>query len=328
MCVQDDDEEDINRDDIGEFVALAMKGDGSPAAKKAKRVAKKLVPADHDECGDEEMEEKPKARSARKRSGEDRADPKAPRNGRANKQTRKAETSDGTRTTSAPKTAPSSGTSRYGRARKPVQYEFMRSEWSSDATSDDDDDDDDFTSGKTGKTGARGKPKASSGAAKKRSAGRKRAPPTTDEGSSEESEASSVASESSEDLSEDFVEEEESDDDGEDFAPVKKSARGRKPNATKASESGAKSATGKVGMAESFKPTNHPPFHDKSLKQIQDEKEFLDPCGVEGTDNIIDRLVGNQVDRIGALLSRALRNPKCLGSKDNPLKLGTACSGR
>ena len=335
MCsyLVDDDEEDIHRDDIGQFVELAVKISRRPASKKAKKAAKKSAPAaaaaaaaaaaELSDESDGETKEKP--RSARKRSGEDRADPETPRIDRAKKQTRKSETSDDTRDNLAQKMTSPSSTSRYGRARKPVQYENMRSEWSSDATSDDGDDDD-FT---RGKARARGKPKTSNGAANKKSAGRKRAPPSTDEESDEESEASSVASESSEDLSEDFVEEEEeSDFEEDDLVSKKKSARGRKPSATKASESGGKANAGKVGMAESFKPTNHPPFHDKSLKQIHEEKEFLDPCGVEGTDNIIDRLVGNQVDRIGALLSRALRNPKCLGSKENPLKLGTACSGR
>ena len=49
------------------------------------------------------------------------------------------------------------------------------------------------------------------------------------------------------------------------------------------------------------------------------EHECLDPCGTEATDDIIDGLVGNQVDKIGALLSRALKNKRCdLGSADSP----------
>jgi hypothetical protein len=61
------------------------------------------------------------------------------------------------------------------------------------------------------------------------------------------------------------------------------------------------------------------------LRQIKEEKEFLDPCGMEATDGIIDRLVGDQVDKIGALLRRSLSSD--LGSLVTPLKLGTACSG-
>ena len=64
-----------------------------------------------------------------------------------------------------------------------------------------------------------------------------------------------------------------------------------------------------------------------SLEQIQQEKEFLDPCGMEATDDIIDRLVGEQVDKIGSLLQRTLSGSDALGSLELPLQLGTACSG-
>jgi hypothetical protein len=67
-------------------------------------------------------------------------------------------------------------------------------------------------------------------------------------------------------------------------------------------------------------------YKDLSLETIYNEKEFLDPCGMEGTDDIISRLVGDQVDKIGPLLRRALEENR-IGSKSNPLKLGTACSG-
>lgn len=47
---------------------------------------------------------------------------------------------------------------------------------------------------------------------------------------------------------------------------------------------------------------------------------------MEGSDDIVERLVGEQVDKLGGLLKRALEN-KDLGSEGNPLELGTACSG-
>lgn len=51
---------------------------------------------------------------------------------------------------------------------------------------------------------------------------------------------------------------------------------------------------------------------------------------MEATDDIIGRLVGDQVDKIMGLLERTLTSSDGsinLGSKDNQLKLGTACSG-
>jgi site-specific DNA-cytosine methylase len=51
---------------------------------------------------------------------------------------------------------------------------------------------------------------------------------------------------------------------------------------------------------------------------------------VEATDGIIDRLVGDMIDKIGSLVQRALENSNGtanLGSEKCPLKLGTACSG-
>ena len=51
---------------------------------------------------------------------------------------------------------------------------------------------------------------------------------------------------------------------------------------------------------------------------------------MEATDGIIDRLVGDMIDKIGSLAQRALENSNGtanLGSEKCPLKLGTACSG-
>lgn len=76
-------------------------------------------------------------------------------------------------------------------------------------------------------------------------------------------------------------------------------------------------------------------------KQIKDTLTYLDPCGMEATDDIIDSLVGEQLDKIGNLLKRALTSEEAqkekminggkergaLGSRDNPFILGTACSG-
>jgi hypothetical protein len=47
---------------------------------------------------------------------------------------------------------------------------------------------------------------------------------------------------------------------------------------------------------------------------------------MECSDDIVERLVGEQVDKLGGLLKRAMEN-KEIGSKENPLQLGTACSG-
>jgi hypothetical protein len=84
---------------------------------------------------------------------------------------------------------------------------------------------------------------------------------------------------------------------------------------------------GKLKMFEAFQPMNAPSFKSLSLKEIQEEKEFLDPCGMEATDDIIDRLVGNQIDKISGLLKRSLESNREMGSVILPLKLGTACSG-
>ncbi|OEU08217.1 hypothetical protein FRACYDRAFT_212855 [Fragilariopsis cylindrus CCMP1102] len=96
-----------------------------------------------------------------------------------------------------------------------------------------------------------------------------------------------------------------------------------------------------VSMADAFQPTNNPVFWKYTKKDIDAHYSFLDPCGMEATDDIIGGLVGRQVDKVGLLLQRALSSSSsskgkkgkggtgtaALGSVHNPLKLGTACSG-
>lgn len=51
---------------------------------------------------------------------------------------------------------------------------------------------------------------------------------------------------------------------------------------------------------------------------------------MEATNDIIDGIIGEQLDKTTALLCKALEydgKHSTLGSKDNPLLLGTACSG-
>jgi hypothetical protein len=72
-------------------------------------------------------------------------------------------------------------------------------------------------------------------------------------------------------------------------------------------------------------------------QHIKETLTYLDPCGMEATDDIIDSLVGEQLDKVGNLLKRARVQKKkminggkergALGSRDNPFILGTACSG-
>lgn len=117
----------------------------------------------------------------------------------------------------------------------------------------------------------------------------------------------------------------EDEDDSEVEAPKKKAktvAAAKKPKAKKEEKD-----TDKKKMSESFEPKNYPDYQKLSLQQIHEKKEFLDPCGMEATDGIIDRLVGEQVDKLGGLLLRALKNEESMGSIAEALKLGTACSG-
>ena len=78
-----------------------------------------------------------------------------------------------------------------------------------------------------------------------------------------------------------------------------------------------------------------PAFPDLSLS---DSHEFLDPRGLDAATNkgIVDVLVGDQVSRLGGLLVRALSSANgnntnkgvaVVGTRENPLTLGTACTG-
>jgi hypothetical protein len=61
---------------------------------------------------------------------------------------------------------------------------------------------------------------------------------------------------------------------------------------------------------------------------MDQQKEYFDPCGMEATDDIVSRVVGEQVDKIQGLLARVLQKHNKDGKHNAPLvKLGTACSG-
>jgi hypothetical protein len=91
---------------------------------------------------------------------------------------------------------------------------------------------------------------------------------------------------------------------------LSQSAR-RKPKAavtTKGKNGTTKGQDGpkKLSMAEAFEPINRPLFGNLTLQEIRETKRFLDACGQEATDDIIGRLVGDQVDKIRGLLQRSL----------------------
>ena len=119
------------------------------------------------------------------------------------------------------------------------------------------------------------------------------------------------------------------DSDDESISSVEEKKRaGRRAKSKSARDTATKSGGGaKKKMSESFQPLNAPTYPKDSLEKIRQEKDYLDPCGMEATDDIIGRLVGEQVDKIAGLLQRALSNPNNIGSLSNALKLGTACSG-
>ena len=134
----------------------------------------------------------------------------------------------------------------------------------------------------------------------------------------------------------------ESDDESEDLldAMSESDSDVPPPKATKRSKAKVKEKgpTTKVAKAKAVVTTkgnndvpveakNVPVYKDLSLDEIAAKKEFLDPCGMEATDDIIDRLIGEQVDKLGGLFVRALKDTSNIGSMARPLKLGTACSG-
>ena len=289
--------------------AAASKGDGG--GKKRKKEA-----SDDDESGAEQKVKTPKAAKAKGRSS---AGGKKAKKSKVVKNLNEMEYDDmDVDNEEEEPTPPPTATSRSGRVRKKVNYAADYSDGDLMASSEEEkseSSDDDFEK----------KPRAKGGK-------KKRAPPPS---SDEESEVSSIASEESEEISDDAFGEDDDDDMDleEEEKPKKKRGGGGKKKAPAAKKSKpaakAKSEGGKkLGMAESFKPINAPPYFRAAQDTIAREHECLDPCGTEATDDIIDGLVGNQVDKIGALLSRALKNERCdLGSADSPLNLGTACSG-
>jgi len=165
-----------------------------------------------------------------------------------------------------------------------------------------------------------------------------------DEDTDEDSMDEDFASVDKEDELDDFIE--ISDDDFVAKPKPKKSAvrpkkqLGKSVPAAKDSAATAKNSKDpeKKSMAESFAPINTPIYSKLSMDEIAKTKQFLDPCGMEATDDIIDQLIGEQVDKIGGLLLRSIGkhdsdadqimdSVRGLGSKENLLKLGTACSG-
>lgn len=108
--------------------------------------------------------------------------------------------------------------------------------------------------------------------------------------------------------------------------PAAKQKQNKNNNKKKPAAGGEK----KKSMAESFTPLTTPLNWTLSLDEIKKANEFLDPCGMEATDDIIDGIVGEQLDKCLPLLCKALEydgKHSTLGSKNNPLLLGTACSG-
>jgi len=103
------------------------------------------------------------------------------------------------------------------------------------------------------------------------------------------------------------------------------------PPSSKSAKEKTTTAAGKpkIKMSDAFQPISTPMYKKLSLAQIKKDKSFLDPCGMEATDDIIDRLVGDQLDKIGSLLHRAIQSQDSESLKFNPfpLELGTACSG-
>jgi hypothetical protein len=105
------------------------------------------------------------------------------------------------------------------------------------------------------------------------------------------------------------------DDDEEDAAPKKKAVASAKKNPAK------------LSMAEAFQPINHPLYQKLTRSDIAAQKLFLDPCGQEATDDIIGSLMGQQVEMVKHLLIKVLSDSSNMGTPQNPLTLGTACSG-
>lgn len=99
-----------------------------------------------------------------------------------------------------------------------------------------------------------------------------------------------------------------------DHEPKPKPSHGSgKKKQAKGATSTTKKSTGK-SMAKAFKPMDTPLFCKKSLQTIQEEHEYLDPCGMEATNDIIDHLVGEQVTKNGKLLQCTLPMTNAMGT--------------
>lgn len=144
---------------------------------------------------------------------------------------------------------------------------------------------------------------------------------------SEDDFAPGVESEDDE-LMDDAVPSEDDDEEEEFVAKKKPSKKASAKKSTKSTTDGDVEKKTKMSDVDGIRKTlkNNPDYFKLSRQEIKDTQSFLDPCGMEATDDIIDRLVGHQLDRISKLLSLALQGD-ALGSKKNPLVLGTACSG-
>jgi hypothetical protein len=120
----------------------------------------------------------------------------------------------------------------------------------------------------------------------------------------------------------------EEEEEEEELSPVKRGNKGKVAGKKKKVDpsDGAESKKSNRPMSESFKPLNPPCYSKLSLAEIRKTKEFLDPCGMEATDDIIDSLVGQQVEKMERLLTTAIANGD-IGGQGSLLKLGTACSG-
>ena len=126
-----------------------------------------------------------------------------------------------------------------------------------------------------------------------------------------------------EDDDDDDLEMDNSSDSGSDVVKAKKVTGMKKVDGPKKVIKG----VDEKSMAAGISAKNVPNYKDLSWDEIAKTKDFLDPCGMEATDDIIDRLVGGQVDKIAGLLDRALAQDRNLATASCPLTLGTACSG-
>jgi site-specific DNA-cytosine methylase len=242
------------------------------------------------------------------------------------------------------------GSSRARRAcRQNVNYALDKDD-DDDSEEFNDDDDEDSVEKKKAPPSARGRrpaarPKKNAKAAASREATKR----SKKVDSSDEEEEEEVSSESDEDLSgvepepaSDDDDESVSSNDEQDKKPkvskrrVAAKGKGRKAvgKSKAAARPSLKSGKEKIKMADAFEPINAPANKTMSLATIHEEKEFLDSCGVEATDDVIDRLVGDQVDKILPLLERSLTGNAedgggggGIGSAQCLLQLGTACSG-